>query len=295
MSLSTMLISGSFGKIEKWHIAALAEHGFARLEIGEGDDHFDWYSPSAVAELSRWLDEFGVRAHTLHLPFRTGRGTPQFHYLSLSEPYEAWRREAIDAKVHLSRVAADLGCPLVVEHGPGDEYDEPNGNGSIAPLDVYRRFTIDQARDTYRRSLEEYWERTREFGLRVALENVMTRASTVTDLLAFCREFDQERFGICVDIGHAHVDGDVLGELTKAGSSLVAVHMHDNDGSDDQHLVPGEGSVDWPGVMRHLKASPWLHAVTLEVAYHDSECTEVAFRRVLRRLRDAASFLSNLQ
>ena len=60
--------------------------------------------------------------------------------------------------------------------------------------------------------------------------------------------------GICFDVGHsnANVD-DPVAEIRTAGTRIFCVHLQDNDGlGQDQHLVPGEGTVNWEAVLEAL-------------------------------------------
>ena len=42
--------------------------------------------------------------------------------------------------------------------------------------------------------------------------------------------------------------------IREAGRRLQALHLHDNDGSDDQHMLPyGRGNIDWQDVFSALK------------------------------------------
>jgi sugar phosphate isomerase/epimerase len=34
------------------------------------------------------------------------------------------------------------------------------------------------------------------------------------------------------------------------GARMIGTHISDNDGSEDQHLTPGQGTIDWPAVMQ---------------------------------------------
>lgn len=61
--------------------------------------------------------------------------------------------------------------------------------------------------------------------------------------------------GICLDTGHMNiVGGNQMSFIKKAGNYLKALHIADNDGSGDQHLMPfGRGTVPWKDVMSGLK------------------------------------------
>ena len=45
---------------------------------------------------------------------------------------------------------------------------------------------------------------------------------------------------------------------------LVNCHLHDNNGIADQHLAPGQGTVDWERIKRILRDSPRLQCIQNE-------------------------------
>jgi sugar phosphate isomerase/epimerase len=55
------------------------------------------------------------------------------------------------------------------------------------------------------------------------------------------------------------------------GNKLMALHLHDNDGTGDQHRIPGEGTINWDIVVRKIKKTTYRGAVTLEVTNEFSE------------------------
>jgi hypothetical protein len=60
---------------------------------------------------------------------------------------------------------------------------------------------------------------------------------------------------ICFDAGHAHLAGDAREALGILRERVASVHLHDNRGEKDEHLLPfegGEGGMDWPGLMQDL-------------------------------------------
>jgi len=40
-----------------------------------------------------------------------------------------------------------------------------------------------------------------------------------------------EAVGVCLDTGHAHLGGDVAEWIRALGRRIIAIHLHDNDGS----------------------------------------------------------------
>ena len=53
--------------------------------------------------------------------------------------------------------------------------------------------------------------------------------------------------------------------LEKVGNKLVHLHVHDNDGKDDQHLPIGAGRIDWEKVVKILKDAGYNDTITIEL------------------------------
>ncbi|MDP8255274.1 MAG: sugar phosphate isomerase/epimerase family protein [Candidatus Alcyoniella australis] len=291
-SIGTCLFEGV--PLEQRHLALLPEYGFKYVEIDGTPERFDWRDPKRVAQLARWLEEFGLKPRSLHLPFHIDTDKSSFHYLSLSEPYEPWLRQAFEVKAQMARVAADLGCELLVEHGQGDEEVEVNGDGSIAPAKIYRAWTTEQGYDTYLREFEKLWKVIEPLGLYVAVENVMSPGTTAAMLGRFCDAVGHERVGLCIDVAHSHVPGDAVQDLHDVGERLIAAHLSDNHGQDDEHLVPFEGTIDWPTVMPLLARAPRLRSITLEMIVPKHQAGEAAYRAKLEGTAAAVERLRTL-
>jgi len=45
----------------------------------------------------------------------------------------------------------------------------------------------------------------------------------------------------------------------------VTCHLHDNDGSDDTHSMPGDGTINWNKVIPLLRKAPRLQVIQSEV------------------------------
>lgn len=77
--------------------------------------------------------------------------------------------------------------------------------------------------------------------------------------------------GICWDTGHAHITGlDRQAEsLLLVSDRLFVLHIHDNDGKTDSHLIPGAGTIDWDDVSRGLSYCPGVRCTVLELRSSD--------------------------
>ena len=100
--------------------------------------------------------------------------------------------------------------------------------------------------------IEEYAE---GMNIRICLENLTRIARDADGLLYVLSRLSPERFGICLDTGHLNLCGGGQREfILKAGRHLKALHIADNEGERDQHMMPfGKGSVDFKEVVKALK------------------------------------------
>ncbi len=70
-----------------------------------------------------------------------------------------------------------------------------------------------------------------------------------------CWLADKLDTGICWDFGHANLTGlRQSAELCTVDSRLRMVHIHDNNGKTDNHLLPFDGEVDWFDAAEGLRA-----------------------------------------
>lgn len=94
-----------------------------------------------------------------------------------------------------------------------------------------------------------------EYGIKVAVENMpdlnFMLGRTPQELADLV---DGTELGVCFDIGHANTVGDIDGFIDLLGSKFVNVHIHDNQGKTDEHLVLGEGNVDFQSTLKKLSS-----------------------------------------
>jgi sugar phosphate isomerase/epimerase len=126
-------------------------------------------------------------------------------------------------------------------------------------------------------------------GVRLAVEVIPNELSRPGSLVHFVEE-DLEGLdvGVCLDFGHAHIDGDVLDAIEIVSGHLVAAHVHDNRGRTDDHLVPFEGTIDWPGAMTAVQKVGYDGPFVLELAAQGQT------KEILKKARRARERLERL-
>ncbi len=96
---------------------------------------------------------------------------------------------------------------------------------------------------------------------------------TSHDLMEYIQAVNSDRLGICLDTGHLNyvryrenVQQTQREFILHAGKYLKALHIADNDGSYDQHMMPyGRGTVDFDEVMKALSDIGYTGLFNLEI------------------------------
>jgi sugar phosphate isomerase/epimerase len=136
-------------------------------------------------------------------------------------------------------MAADLGGCILVTHDI--TIPEPGSDGS----DARRRAFVD--------SLGLLARESESHGVRFALENTGRGFTSDPErLAALVDEVGAANVGAVIDTGHRNLCGDPVDALRTLGPRLISLHLHDNHGDGDEHLLPGRGSIDWGGVVQAL-------------------------------------------
>ena len=124
-------------------------------------------------------------------------------------------------------------------------------SGFTLEVDVF------QYRDAWRNSSIAYWQqeitRWADAGIGIVLENDL---DAVPDLLLEITDaVDNPFLGLCLDIGHHHLfaNSDVREWVWQMRHKLVHVHLHDNDGTRDQHWPLGRGTIDFTHIFAALQ------------------------------------------
>ena len=88
------------------------------------------------------------------------------------------------------------------------------------------------------------------------------------DLLYIIERVGSEKFGICLDTGHLNLTEISQREfILKAGKKLKALHIADNQGRSNQHMMPyTRGTVDFKEVVEALREVDYHGLFNLEIS-----------------------------
>jgi len=137
---------------------------------------------------------------------------------------------------------------------------------------------------TFLGRFENLLAESERLGVRLLVENVWEKDGALFDEL-FSRFGD--RIGMCLDVGHAHCFSPhaFAWWWQRFADRVEHAHVSDNDGSEDAHLPPGEGTIPWSEVWPVLWGEQGL-TITFEMAAREAP---EAFARLERIIGDAPS------
>jgi sugar phosphate isomerase/epimerase len=94
----------------------------------------------------------------------------------------------------------------------------------------------------------------------------------VAELRDWIDRLGHPRLGANLDIGHSQVIGESIpAAIELLGDRIWNLHVEDIPGRKHYHLIPGEGTVDWPAVKRALEAIGYERYLTVELYTHTED------------------------
>jgi sugar phosphate isomerase/epimerase len=102
-------------------------------------------------------------------------------------------------------------------------------------------------------------------GVTIALENTANELGSPGTLAQFIKDTHLHNLAFCFDVGHAHMEGGVDAGFQLMRDRVVTVHVHDNHGDKDEHLLPWEGTIDWDAALGEFAGAPERLPLVLEL------------------------------
>lgn len=216
----------------------MRQAGVESVELTDYHPGFSYDEPAGFAELKSVLSELGLELNSLHIHLE--KSDPKFDLATLMA---SQREKALAAYRRAVDLMAALGGGILVTHDI--RIPEPL-SGAAAALGVEKRSAF---LDNFRQ-IAGYAESAQ---VRLALENT-SRGYTrdPARLVALIEDLDVPNVGICIDTGHRNLVGDPVAALRSVGSHLCTLHIHDNRGQRDEHLLPGGGNIAWQDIAQAL-------------------------------------------
>ncbi len=231
----------------------LAERsGAEAVEIFAARQHFDYTSREQVMELAEWFRSNPVQPFSMHAPLYPDREMGRAGALGLNvlHPEKTRRIDAMDEIKRALESAEHIPLRNLVVH-LGERYDE------WSPRSIEFALT----------ALEHLGAFARPLGVRLLVENLLNDATTPEHLIYILNMGHLDNIGVCLDLGHANITVGTAAAIETLGNRIASVHVHDNHGTKDEHLWPGDGTIDWKATAAALQALAKPPATVLEISY----------------------------
>lgn len=228
--------------IEITHIIPNIQDLEAYAEIAEqyslGFEYNDFFAPDL-------LDDEGALKQRIALynELKRPKGKDTLHGAFLDiVPFSSdsgIRKHSIYRMQQSVDIAGQLGCRGVIFHTgliPGMVGDEK-----------YRTHWLEATADTMRMLLKQ------DDDIEIYCENMFDESPLeLAELAEMLKE--EERFGICLDIGHMMLATDKPEEWFQAmGSGIHHFHTNDNYLKRDNHLALGQGNINWDQIFELIR------------------------------------------
>jgi sugar phosphate isomerase/epimerase len=240
-----------------------------------------------IGSLSRALRSWDVRAASFHGPYGISCDIGNFN------PEQ--RRLALGQHKEHVEYCASLGSEYYVIHLGFDDYlFRRDGRWDDAKkITIFPReeSTIGKLWETNASSLAELADFAARAGVKVALETGTPNIMTLKETLSVVRMADRKNLGVCLDSGHVNVGGTTkpADAIREIGRLLWTLHLDDNNGDGDFHLVPGRGNIEWKSVAEALRDVSYSGVLNLELSPSDWNSKET-----WADIEEGTSFLRNV-
>lgn len=220
------------------NIEQLIAYGADKVELLMDGDKWD--------DMERLFEEFTPKLKALPVGYTVH---PPAWDINLTSENKAVREASFSEYKKAIQFAGMIGADHVVIH-PGF---------CFSPI-----FNKRLAQERAKAYIHRLCEAAKPLNVKLVLENVGYNGSslfTQAEFIQFLESFD-ETAGYLIDIGHAHLNQwDIPRLIRETSHRLLAIHIHDNTGTGDDHLPIGAGTVPWDEIfaaMREISSNAQL-------------------------------------
>ncbi len=253
-------------------INRVADLGYTGIELMADQPHA-WppdLTPATIDAIGALIEKRGLAIANINAFMM--QAVESFIHPSWIEPDVSYRKQRIEHTRRCLTLARQLGAPCITT--------EPGGP-------VEEGMTRQWAMDTFVEELKPVLEQAERDGVMLLIEpEPDLLIENCEQFLELAARIDSPAFGHNYDIGHFYcVSEDLPVAVRKLAS--VTRHYHIEDIAETRvhrHLIPGHGAIDFPEVLRAIKATDYDGWVTVEL-YPYLDDPDAAGREAQEQLR----------
>lgn len=231
-----------------------------------------------------------MRAHGFdYLDFSWYADTNHELYKNVGDAFigdcHAWRDMLTSGGIQINQVHGPWRCPAqdYTEEDRAERFEKMSraiiATGilgakyiAIHPIMPFGTDSPDHPEEQFRMNIEFFGELAKVAkanNVIICLENmpfVNLPTSGINSILRIVREVNHPNLKVCLDTGHANIVPPSPAEAVKliGKDLLMMLHVHDNKGDFDYHLLPFEGTIDWDAFAAALKEIKFDGVISLE-------------------------------
>jgi len=225
----------------------LHEAGIRKVELSRKRD----ISPETVEH----IQDLGMKVWSIHGTFGCLSDDPQLF------------RQSLDHEIARMRASAPFApCPYVLHY-----------------LD---RFNDPAKGQRFRQAIGELAAANADIGLILTIETVPHKPQNErypfsSEVASFVRSWNSPKIQMTVDINHSNLNEDLFQVIRNCRGLIANIHVSDNHGFCEEHLLPGEGIIPLKATMLELRRNGYTGPCNLEL--HLPDVITVDF---IRRIND---------
>ncbi|HZL36067.1 MAG TPA: sugar phosphate isomerase/epimerase family protein [Tepidisphaeraceae bacterium] len=254
-------------------IEGIKAAGFAGVEILADVPHAypPMITPALTATVAKALEKTGLAVSNVNCNCSFGywKDAPPEPYFepSLISPNPVHRADRAAMIVKTLQFAKDIGA----------------ANISITSGRCLGGMPPDKAARQFAQSIRPLLDRADALGIDIGIEcEPGLFLEYAGELREWIDRLAHPRLGANLDIGHSVVVGESIPEAVELLKGRIwNLHIEDLPGRKHYHMVPGEGSLDWPALWSALQSIGYDRFVTVELYTHTQDPQSAADRSLL--------------
>lgn len=250
-------------------VRIIAEAGYDCIDIWGGRPHIyrKDYSPEELRALRSEIESRGMTVSSF---------MPAFYRYphNLCSPNPEVVRDSLDYVYQCMDNAAELGASILL----------------VCPPRLLFGQEVNDGWELLANALRLICDRVYQYPLKVSLEpvnkNVFDLINNVSDAKRMITYVGDEHLGVTLDSGHLYLSDETIEQaLSSVGNYLFQVHINDNDGKNQQNLVPGEGTFNFEEFFTQLKKIGYNGVVSAELTSDYGQQIQPAVEKTIQLLK----------
>jgi len=184
--------------------------------ITNADPKFN-YQNGTIRQQVKLFKKYNLKPSSLHMRYNA----QDLPYFWTKSSKGNWMEKRLIKDI---KVASKYGFKCVVTHL----------KGIPAPIGLKR--------------IERVLKVCEKYNIPLAIENT----ENIACFMYVFENINNKFLRFCYDSGHANCFNPQIDFLSTFGDKLICLHLHDNDGTDDQHTLNKYGNIDWNKLAQQL-------------------------------------------